>query len=356
MQRHLCPDRFWEAVLSRDAGFDGLFVFSVSSTGIYCRPSCPARRPKREHVAFHASPLVAQAAGFRACKRCRPDGLSDGEKKTGVVAAACRRIETAEEAPSLAELAADAGLSPSQFHRVFASVAGVTPKAYAAACRRHRAQDALTRGASVISAMHEAGFNSSARFYAGAQEDLGMAPRAYRKGGDGQALRVATVPCWLGNVLVAASDVGIAAILLGDDPAVLRDDLSRRFPRAALVDGDVVFNDLVREVVALIDEPAGRIELPLDIRGTVFQQRVWAALRQIPAGETATYAEVAARIGAPSAVRAVAAACAANPIAVAVPCHRVVRSDGALAGYRWGLARKEELLARERGAKRKAKR
>jgi AraC family transcriptional regulator of adaptative response/methylated-DNA-[protein]-cysteine methyltransferase len=347
-------DTYWRAVAARDPAFDGTFCYSVATTGVYCRPSCAARRPKRENVAFHDSWRTAEAAGYRACKRCKPSGPGRQEAESALIAASCRQIEDAEEPPTLAALSAAAGLSPFHFHRVFKSVTGVTPKAYATAHRRERVREALAGTQSVTKAIHEAGFNSSGRFYAAAPADLGMAPSAFRAGGRNVDLRVATARCTLGVVLVAASVKGVAAILLGDDPGALARDLEALFPRANLVTGDDAFKSLVARVVSLVEAPETRHSLPLDICGTAFQQRVWAALRKIPAGTTATYADIASRIGAPTAVRAVAGACAANPIAVAVPCHRVVRRDGALAGYRWGPERKEWLLARE--AKSKLKR
>lgn len=340
-------ERYWNAVVARDRAFDGLFVFSVATTGVYCRPSCPARRAKRENVAFHETWQAAEAAGFRACRRCRPREASQHETDTARVAAACRRIEEAEEVPSLTELAAEAALSPFHFHRVFKAITGVTPKAYGEAHRRGRVREGLSRSGTVTEAIHDAGFNSSGRFYAGAPDALGMTPGAFRNGGCGEEIRFAVAQCSLGAVLVAASGKGIAAILLGDDPEALVHDLEDRFPKAALVGGDAAFERVVAQVIGLIEAPAAAFDLPLDIRGTAFQQRVWAALRKIRPGTTATYTEIAQRIGMPKAVRAVAAACGANPIAIAVPCHRVVRSDGSLAGYRWGIARKERLLARE---------
>ncbi len=269
-------------------------------------------------------------------------------ERARLVARACRHIEAAESAPALAELAAQAGMSPSHFHRVFKAEAGLTPKAYASACRARRVRDALgTRAVSVTDAFYEAGFGSGGRFYENADRVLGMRPRAYRAGGAGTVIRFAVGLCSLGDILVAQSERGICAILLGDDPDALVRDLQDRFPKARLLGGDAGFEGLVAQVVGFVEAPALGLDLPLDVRGTAFQERVWQALREIPSGSTATYTEIAARIGTPRSVRAVAQACAANRIAVAIPCHRVVRRDGDLAGYRWGVERKRELQRRE---------
>jgi len=310
----------------------------VVSTGVFCRAGCGARLPLPENVRFFERAADAMRAGYRACKRCRPEVV-----RPDVVAAACRRIEAAEVAPSLAELAAGAGLSPGHFHLVFKTATGVTPKAYAAAHRAARVRQALESG-SVTQAIYAAGYASSGRFYAEAA--LGMTPRAFQAGGAGEEIVYATAPCSLGVVLVAASAAGVCAIALGEDAAALAAGLKARFGQARLAD-DAGFGEILAQVVALVDGAGTAKDLPLDIRGTAFQRRVWEALRKIPAGVTASYTEIAARIGAPNAVRAVAAACAANALAVAVPCHRVVRADGGLAGYRWGISRKRALLERE---------
>jgi AraC family transcriptional regulator of adaptative response/methylated-DNA-[protein]-cysteine methyltransferase len=341
----------WEAVRTRDRRADGAFFYSVATTGVFCRPSCGARLPRRENVAFHISVAAAQAAGFRACKRCRPDRLSDAEIHAALVEAACRTIERAETVPSLGELAEAAGLSPFHFHRIFKTVTGVTPKAYAESARAKRVKAALDQPGTVTAAIYEAGFNSNGRFYAGSARRLGMAPRRYRSGGAGETIRFAIGQCSLGAILVARTDAGIVAIQLGDDPTQLLRDLQDRFAKAELVGGDSAFEAIVAKVVGLVEAPATGLDLPLDIRGTAFQQSVWRALTQIPAGATASYAEIAAAIGAPRAVRAVAGACAANALAVAIPCHRVVRSDGDLSGYRWGVERKRALLDREADAR-----
>lgn len=338
----------WAAVQRRDPDADGAFYYSVRTTGVYCRPTCAARLPRRHNVAFHESPGAAERAGFRPCKRCRPDDAPLADRRAAAIANACRMIETAPEVPSVAKLAAAASMSRFHFQRVFKELTGSTPKAYAAARRAGRARDELRRGKSVTDAIYAAGFSSSSRFYAEAARSFGMAPRSYRNGAQGIAIRFAVGECSLGSILVAATPKGVCAILLGDDPNALVRELEDRFPGASLEPGDAAFDDWVAKVVGLVESPEVGLELPLDVRGTAFQQRVWRALREIPLGSTATYAEIAARIGAASSARAVARACAANGLAVAIPCHRVVRTDGDLSGYRWGVERKRALLERER--------
>lgn len=345
------PDiEYWTAVRARDRDYDGKFYYSVATTGVYCRPSCPARLANRENVAFHASCADAEKAGFRPCKRCKPTEPSLHDRYAEKVAEACRLIEEAEEPPRLDDLARAMGLSTFHFHRIFKAIAGVTPKAYAVAHRQKRVRENLKRSRSVTEAIHEAGFNSSGRFYANSDEVLGMTPRDFRSGGTHADMRFAVGECSLGSILVAASDKGIAAILFGDDPETLVHDLEDRFPNANLIGGDRAFEDVMAKVVGLVEAPEVGLDLPLDMRGTAFQHRVWRALREIPVGTTATYSEIAEKIGMPKAVRAVAAACAANKIAVAIPCHRVVRNDGSLSGYRWGVERKRKLLDREAGS------
>jgi AraC family transcriptional regulator, regulatory protein of adaptative response / methylated-DNA-[protein]-cysteine methyltransferase len=337
----------WQAVKRRDSALDGKFVFAVRTTGIYCRPSCASRPAKRENVTFFLTGAEAEQAGYRACKRCRPEKLGAPDPQVQAVKRACERIETAEEAPKLAELAASAGLSPYHFHRVFKAITGVTPKAYAAETRARRAADKLRTAGTVTEAIYDAGFNSSSRFYENTDARLGMTPGAVRRGGAGVVIRFAVGEASLGAVLVAATDKGVCAITLGDDPDVLVRDLQDRFPHAEFKGGDAEFERMVAEVVGLVEAPGQRLDLPLDIRGTAFQQKVWAALQAIPPGKTATYAEIARAIGQPTAVRAVAQACGANPLSIAIPCHRVVRSDGDLSGYRWGVERKRKLIDRE---------
>jgi AraC family transcriptional regulator of adaptative response/methylated-DNA-[protein]-cysteine methyltransferase len=340
-------DPRWAAVVGRDRSQDGAFYYSVATTGVYCRPSCAARLANPRNVRFHLTPADAEAAGFRPCKRCRPNEASTDERQAALVAEACRRIAAAEEPPSLAALARGAGLSPHHFHRVFKAVTGLTPKAYASAHRAERVREGLARGEGVTTAMYDAGFNASSRFYEASDKILGMRPSDFRAGGARAEIRFAVGQCSLGAILVAASERGVCSILLGDEPEALVRQLQDRFPRAGLIGGDAAFEATVAKVVGLVEAPRLGLDLPLDVQGTAFQQRVWQALRDIPAGETASYAEVARRIGAPKAVRAVAQACAGNHLAVAIPCHRVVRTDGSLSGYRWGVERKQALLERE---------
>jgi AraC family transcriptional regulator of adaptative response/methylated-DNA-[protein]-cysteine methyltransferase len=337
----------WEAVRRRDRAADGAFVYSVRTTGVYCRPSCAARLPRRDNVQFHDSAVDAERAGFRPCKRCRPTEVGIAERQAASVAEACRMIEEADEMPSLDTLAAAAGLSRFHFHRVFKAVTGLTPKGYADAHRARRVRDELTRQETVTAAIYGAGFNANSRFYAAADNLLGMTPTKFRAGGTGIEIRFAVGECSLGSVLVAATGKGVCAIEFGEDPEVLVRGLQDQFPNARLIGGDSEFEQLVAKVVGFIEAPAQRIDLPLDIRGTAFQQRVWRAIQKIPPGSTASYAELAKRIGRPRAVRAVAQACAGNSIALAIPCHRVVRRDGSESGYRWGVKRKRALLKRE---------
>lgn len=340
-------DPRWAAVAARDRTADGRFFYSVRTTGVYCRPSCAARMPKPENVAFHLTAADAERAGFRPCKRCRPGAPAAAAQQAAKVAELCRFIERAAQPPTLDELAARAGLSAYHLHRVFKAVTGLTPRAYAAAHRARRVRAALDRSDTVTAAIYDAGYNAQSRFYEESDRLLGMTPTAYRAGGADTDIRFAVGACSLGAILVARSDRGVCAIMLGDDPDRLARDLQDRFPRARLIGGDAGFERWVAKVVGLVEAPGAGLDLPLDVRGTAFQQRVWQALRRIPAGRTASYTEIARRIGAPKSVRAVAQACGANPLAVAIPCHRVVRSDGALSGYRWGVARKRALLERE---------
>jgi AraC family transcriptional regulator of adaptative response/methylated-DNA-[protein]-cysteine methyltransferase len=349
--RYDSDDARWAALCARAPDADGRFWYSVRSTGVYCRPSCPSRRPRRANVAFHDSCAQAEAAGFRPCLRCRPLDAPLAERQAQAVAQACRLIDAALDAadrlPDLASLAEACGLSRFHFHRVFKARTGITPKAYADARRAGRLQQGLQDAASVTAAAYDAGFNSSGRFYAASAGLLGMEPRRWRAGGDGESIRFAVAQCSLGALLVASTAQGICCILLGDDPEPLVRDLQDRFPKAELVGAQQDFERTVAQVVALVEAPRIGLDLPLDLRGTAFQQRVWQALRQIPPGQTIGYAELAARLGMLQGARAVAGACAANPVAVAVPCHRVVRNDGAISGYRWGVERKRVLLARE---------
>ena len=340
-------DPRWAAVIARDRNADGTFFYSVATTGVYCRPSCGARAARPENVQFHSTTADAERAGFRPCKRCRPDQVALAEQHAAEFTELCRMIENAEQAPSLDDLAKHAGLSPYYLHRIFKRITGLTPKAYAEAHRAKRVRSGLDKSGTVTDAIYDAGYNSNGRFYAQSHRVLGMTPTDYRAGGANNAIRFAIGECSLGSILVAASARGVCAILIGDDPDDLARDLQDRFPRAELIGGDAEFEQLVAKVVGFVEAPRLGLELPLDVRGTAFQERVWQALSEIPAGETASYAEIAKRIGSPKSVRAVAQACAANALAVAIPCHRVVRHDGGLSGYRWGVERKRALLARE---------
>lgn len=340
-------DPRWDAVVTRDPRADGEFFYSVKTTGVYCRPSCAARGARPENVEFHDSAKAAEHAGFRPCKRCKPDQLPLAEQHTATVAELCRLIEHAEQAPTLAQLSARAGLSTFHLHRVFKAITGLTPKQYATAHRTRRVKAGLGRSSTVTEAIYEAGYNSNGRFYEQSNDVLGMTPTAYRAGGANTEIRFAIGECSLGSILVAATERGVCAILIGDDPDALARDLQDRFPRAHLIGGDSKFEQMVAKVVGFVEAPALGLDLPLDVRGTAFQQRVWQALREIPAGRTVSYSQIAARIGAPKAVRAVGAAVGANPLAVAIPCHRVIRNDGSLCGYRWGVERKRALIERE---------
>jgi AraC family transcriptional regulator of adaptative response/methylated-DNA-[protein]-cysteine methyltransferase len=340
-------DPRWAAVLARDPAADGTFVYAVRTTGVCCRPSCGARTPRPENVEFHLSAAEAEHAGFRPCKRCRPDEPPLAERQAARITELCRLIETAEQTPSLMELARRAGSSPYHLHRMFKAVTGVTPREYAAAHRALRVRTGLARSGTVTEAIYDAGYGSNGRFYEVSNQVLGMTPTSYRAGGVNTTIRFAIGECSLGPILVAASERGACAILMGDDPDALARDLQDRFPRANLIGDDAAFEQFVVKVVGIVEAPGLGLDLPLDVRGTAFQQRVWQALRAIPAGTTVSYSDIAQRIGAPSSVRAVARAVASNPLAVAIPCHRVVRRDGALSGYRWGVERKRALIDRE---------
>lgn len=341
-------DPRWQSVITRDATADGRFVYAVKTTGIYCRPSCPSRTAKPRNVRFYDTPAEAEAAGFRPCQRCNPNGQSLAQANAAIIAEACRLIEASEELPKLDDLAEQVGMSPFYFHRQFKAITGLTPKQWATAHRARKVRAELSdEDTSVTSAIYGAGFNSNSRFYENSNEVLGMTPTRFRNGGKDADIRFAVAESSLGAILVAQSDKGICAITLGDDPDGLVRDLQDQFPKANLIGGDKGFENLVARVVGFVEEPRIGLDLPLDIRGTAFQERVWQALRQIPVGQTVSYADVARCIGEPKAVRAVAQACGANKIAVAIPCHRVVRNDGALSGYRWGVERKRALLEKE---------
>ncbi len=340
-------DPRWAAVLARDPSADGSFVYAVKTTGVYCHPSSSSRHPRPENVEFFNTPEAAAAAGYRPSRRATPDHTTMAGRRAALVADACRYIETASSMPSLAELSAHAGISPHHFHRVFKAETGLTPKAYADAHRAARMRVRLADHNSITDAIYDVGFGSNSRFYEASDRLLGMRPKDYRAGGVNIQIHFAVGECSLGSILVAQSGKGVCAILMGDDPDQLVRDLQDQFPRATLVGGDAEFERLVAKVVGFVEAPALGLKLPLDVQGTAFQQRVWQALAEIPAGTTATYTEIATRIGMPTAVRAVASACGANRLAVAIPCHRVVRRDGSLSGYRWGVERKRLLLDRE---------
>lgn len=343
----VATDPRWRRVLARDRTADGEFWYSVATTGIYCRPSCPSRAAKPENVGLHDTLEAARATGCRACRRCNPDGPSAEAGNAAIVARACRLIEQSEEPPSLTELAGAVGLSAGYFHRLFRTLTGLTPKAYAVGHRADRVREKLHGARSITEAIHGSGFNSSGRFYAQSTSMLGMTPARYKAGGRHEDIRFAIGQSSIGAVLVASSEQGVVSILLGDEPDALAENLQDRFPNARLIGGDRDYEQLVAQVVGFVEMPSLGLDLPLDVRGTAFQQRVWQALRGIPAGCTISYPELAAKIGSPGSVRAVAGTCAANAIAVAIPCHRVVRSDGALSGYAWGIERKRALITRE---------
>ncbi|SNR85332.1 DNA-O6-methylguanine--protein-cysteine S-methyltransferase /Transcriptional regulator Ada [Pseudomonas segetis] len=341
-------DPRWQRVLDRAPSLDQPFVYAVKTTGIYCRPNCPSRRPKPDNVEFFDTPQQAAAAGYRPCKRATCGGTPLSQQHAAIVSKACQIIEHAEQLPSLDQLARQVGVSAYHFHRLFKAATGLTPRAYASANRARKLRAQLQKGSLVTDALYHAGFNASSRFYEKSAEVLGMKPSDYRAGGANTDIRFAVAQCSLGAILVAQSNRGICAILLGDEPETLVRELQDTFAQANLIGADAKFEQLVAKVIGFIEAPAIGLDLPLDLRGTAFQERVWQALRNIPAGSTASYAEIAKLIGAPTSFRAVAQACAANKLAVAIPCHRVVRSDGNLSGYRWGIERKQQLLELER--------
>jgi AraC family transcriptional regulator, regulatory protein of adaptative response / methylated-DNA-[protein]-cysteine methyltransferase len=340
-------DPRWRSVADRDPKADGSFFYSVRTTGVYCRPSCGARHARPENVQYHLTYEDAESAGFRACKRCKPNLIGLAAENPSKIAKACRLIEGSEKTPTLKQLAKHAGMSPFHFHRTFKSITGLTPTAYAKAHRNQRVRASLERSNSVTDAIYDAGFNSSGRFYENTNQVLGMTPTKFREGGADTDIFFAIGKASLGSILVAQSQKGVCSILIGDNPETLLRDLQDQFPKANLIGDEAGYQELIAKVVGLIEEPGAGLDLPLDIRGTAFQQRVWKALQQIPPGSTATYTEIARKIGMPNAVRAVAQACGANALAVAIPCHRVIRNDGSLSGYRWGVDRKRALLERE---------
>lgn len=341
----LDPDLCWQAVCARDAARDGQFVFAVRSTGIYCRPSCPARRPLRGNVSFHADAQSAEAAGFRPCRRCSPQGASPAEQLDALVAAACRLLAEEEKPPSLAQLASRIGLSASHLARAFKARTGLTPKAWADARRRAQLEADLPQAGSVLEAALAAGYSGTRALY---QQGDALSPAQRRRQGAGETLRYAIAACPLGQLLLAASAKGVCALLFGDTREAVHSELRQRFAAAHLERDDAGLGDWLQQVLGQVEEPLRAAQLPLDLRGTAFQQQVWRALRQIPAGQTRRYGELAASLG--SHPRAVARACASNPLGLLVPCHRVISADGSLSGYRWGLARKATLLEGEASA------
>jgi len=343
----LHEEALWNAVSGRDASYSGVFYFGVKSTGVYCRPGCPSPMPRRENVVFAFSPATLAAAGYRPCRRCRPDESGKPEASVAVVVDLCRFIEESEDLPKAAQIAARAGMSVSTVGRLFRDALGITPGEYADARRRERFRKALRGGTGVLDATLEAGYGSSSRVYEGANGHLGMTPRAYRDGGRGQRIGYTVVQTAMGHLLVAATAKGISSVKLGDDPALLLEELRREFAHAELDEGD---EQLRAWTALLVDYLDGRLpwpELPYDVRATAFQRRVWEFLRTIPAGETMHYSEVAERLGRPTATRAVARACATNPVALVVPCHRIVPKGPGFAGFRWGIERKRKLLELE---------
>jgi AraC family transcriptional regulator of adaptative response/methylated-DNA-[protein]-cysteine methyltransferase len=338
-------DTSWNLVCQRQPAD---FLYAVTSMGIYCRPGCPSPRPKRENVRFFTTTDTAEADGFRACRRCDPKGERAAIARA-VVQDACAFIDTEEAIPSLERLADRAGYSRFHFLRMFRDHVGLTPRSYAEGVRARRLQAALSAGARVADAVADAGYGSESRVYEHAGRLLGMTPGALRRGGAGETIRTASADCRFGRLLVGATATGVCFLGFAEPDDALMGDLHARFPKAAIIADDAGLTETIHAIVAFMDEPRQALDLPLDLRGTVFQLRVWETLRQIPAGQTRTYAQLAEMVGNPKAIRAVARSCATNPVSLAVPCHRVIGSDGTPTGYRWGIPRKRDLLAREAG-------
>jgi AraC family transcriptional regulator of adaptative response/methylated-DNA-[protein]-cysteine methyltransferase len=338
----------WQAVLARDSHLDGEFVFAVSSTGIYCRPSCPSRRPKRERVSFFRLPEAAEQAGFRACLRCHPRDAAASEQKVEIVRRACQLLEQSDEAMTLTSLSQHLGVSSFHLQRTFKRVVGITPRQYAESCRTKRFKDSLRDGQQITSAMYDAGYGSSSRLYERATAELGMTPATYSRNGRGAVIGYAVAKCDLGFLLVAATEKGICAVRLGSSESELETALRAEFSAARIERIDEQLREWVFQILDHLAGKKANLHLPLDVQATAFQRLVWQSLQSIPYGSTRSYGEVAEAIGRPTAVRAVARACATNPVALVVPCHRVIREDGSLSGYRWGLERKKKLLAQER--------
>lgn len=346
------PEELWQAVMAKDSTFDGTFVFAVSSTKIYCRPSCPSRRPRRERVSYFRLPEAAEQAGFRPCRRCHPQKARAIDPQVEMVQRACRYIETQDETSvTLADLGEHIGISAFHLQRVFKKVMGITPRQYADACRIGKFKTRVRESGSVAGAMYDAGFSSSSRLYARAPAELGMTPATYGRGGRGAIINYTIAPCSLGLLLVAATERGLCAVKLGDSDAALATDLTREYPSAEIHRADPMLSEPVDKLLNYLSGKQPDLQLPLDIQATAFQWQVWENLRAIPYGETRSYGEVAKAMGRPTAVRAVARACATNPVALVIPCHRVIREDQSLGGYRWGLERKDALLEQEKGRK-----
>jgi AraC family transcriptional regulator of adaptative response/methylated-DNA-[protein]-cysteine methyltransferase len=344
-------DQLWQAVVAKDARYDGQFVFAVSSTGVYCRPSCPSRRAHRERVSFFNLPEAAEQAGFRACLRCQPQRARVLDPQVELVQRVCRLLDSDEsETLKLAELASHAGLSAFHLQRTFKRVMGISPRQYLTARKFGNFKALVRKGESVTDSLYESGFNSSSRLYEHASEELGMTPATYSRGGRGVNISYTIVPSSMGRLLVAVTERGVCAVQMADDDAELEKDLREEFPQAEIKRDDSALREPVEKILDHLDKSEPRLDLPLDIRATAFQRQVWERLRSIPYGETVSYAEVAKALGKPGAVRAVGRACATNPVALVIPCHRVVREDKSLGGYRWGLDRKKKLLEHERRA------
>lgn len=344
-------ETFWRAILKRDAGFDGRIFFAVRSTGIYCRPSCPARRPRREQVVFFRVPEAAESAGFRSCLRCRPRNAATADPQVKMVRRACHYIEShLDEAPALEDLSAHTGVSPYHLQRVFKRIVGITPRQYAGAFRLSRFKANVKKGETVTGAMYDAGYGSSSRLYERAPDQLGMTPADYRRGGKGVRINYTIAGSSLGQLLVAATEKGVCAIRLGDSDAALEADFRAEYPAANVHRDDETLSKWVEQLLSHINGQSPHLDLPLDVRATAFQWRVWKKLREIPYGSTRSYGDIARAMGRPTATRAVARACATNPVALVIPCHRVVREDKNLGGYRWGMERKQALLEHERSA------
>lgn len=346
------PDSWWQAVQTKNTRLDGSFVFAVKSTGIYCRPSCPSRLPKRDSVTFFRDSEAAEKAGFRACLRCRPNDKAQSDPQAVLVQRVCRFLELShEEMPTLARMGEEFGVSPFHLQRTFKRLMGISPRQYAAAARMQKFKTEIREGKSITTALYDAGFGSSSRLYERNRADLGMTPAVYKRGGRGLTINYTIVACGIGRLLVAATAQGICAVRLGDTDERLDADLRAEYPAAEIEGNQATLAPAVQELLNYLEGKQGVIDLPLDIQATAFQAQVWKNLRAIPYGETRSYSELARAIGRPQAVRAVARACASNPVALIVPCHRVICSDNSLGGYRWGIERKKRLLEQERQRK-----